>query len=77
MNHPQQLLALDTPLQPVAAVPVRVREMRREPAALAVARELWAAVQLGVQPNCAPAAAGAIPGSSWASCCDPPAASRH
>jgi len=48
MNLQQQRLDLDMPRQPVAAVPLRVREVTpgemSEPAA---ARELWAAVQFG------------------------------
>ncbi len=48
MNRQQQRLDLDAPLQPVATVPLRVREVAlRELPAPAAARELWAAVQLG------------------------------
>jgi protein ImuB len=46
MNHAQQLLDLDMP-QPVAVVAARVREVPEQPPALPVARELWAAIQLG------------------------------
>jgi protein ImuB len=52
MNRRQQRLDLDTPLQPFAAVPLRVREVTPgELPAPAAARELWAAVQLGAMPS--------------------------
>jgi protein ImuB len=41
----QQPLDLDTPVQPVAAVPVRLREVSTEEPSPPLARELWAAVQ--------------------------------
>jgi protein ImuB len=43
----QQSLDLPVPLQPVAAVPVRLREVPAAESSAPAARELWAAVQLG------------------------------
>jgi protein ImuB len=49
MNHQLQLLDANVPVQPIAALPARVREHQAEPAPLTSACELWAAVQLGDQ----------------------------
>jgi protein ImuB len=57
MNRHQQRLDLDAPLQPVAAVPLRVREVAGALPEPAAARELWAAVQLDALRR-APAAEG-------------------
>jgi protein ImuB len=43
----QQSLDLDLPAQQVAAMPVRLREVQAAPSTAPLARELWAAVQLG------------------------------
>jgi len=45
-TRPQQPLDLGIPAQPVAAVPVRLREVSADEPAVPMARELWAAVQL-------------------------------